>query len=194
MNINNNLLWWIEERQEEIAMEIKYVSQTAYGTRKYQCVIDDNKCVYFEFFLNSTHAGAEFVVGLIGGTEKMTHKESQNYRLGIEGHVGAYTGKKIDIFNTSFEKYDAVFADFYTVDGELIKKLVNHDDKFYMFDGTAYYEVTSDAKQIDEKSTETFVAKDESHMYAVPPELIAEKEKYEKIFSEIFETLRQPKQ
>lgn len=188
--MNNNPLWWIEERQEEMIMKLKYVSQTIYGAKKYQCAIDD-KCIYCEFFKNSIHAGAEFVVGLFGGTATMSHKESRDYRLGIEGHVGAYTDKKIDIFDTAFKKYDAHFADFYTVEGELIKKLLRHNDKYYMFDGTAYYEVSSDSKQVGEKSTETFIAKDESHMYAVSPELISEKEKYEKIFSEIFETLRQ---
>lgn len=171
-------------------MELKYVSQTIYGTKKYQYIIDDKCVIYCEFFKNSTHAGAEFVVGLIGATEKMSHEEAKNYQLGIEGHVGAFTGKSIDIFNTTFQKYDADFADFYTDEGKLIKKMVIHNKKHHIFDGTAYYEVTSDAEKPGAKSTETFVAKDESHMYAVPSELMAEKEKYEKIFLEIFEALR----
>ena len=89
-----------------------------------------------------------------------------------------------------FRSKDIHFGDFYTDEGQLIKKMVIHDEKHHLFDGTDYYEVTSDAACPGAYSTETFVSKDDAHKCTLSPDLISEKEKYEKLFLEIFETLR----
>lgn len=171
-------------------MELKYVGGNILGEKRYEYQVNDNCIVYCTFQKNSEEAFINFTVGLPGGTSTMSKEESEKYRLGIEGDIGAFTGKRPYIIFINFYKKDASFGDFYTDEGKLIKKMVIHNKKHHIFDGTAYYEVTSDAEKPGAKSTETFVAKDESHMYAVPSELMAEKEKYEKIFLEIFEALR----
>lgn len=171
-------------------MDLKYVGCNIWGEQRFEYALNDTCVIYCKFQKNSKEAVADFIVGRPGGSATMSREESVAYRLGIEGDISASAGKHHDFISVNFYEKNAYFGDFYTDDGELIKKMVIHNKKFYMFDGTAYYEVTSDAKKVGHKSTETFVSKDESHMYSPAPEIMSEKDKYEKIFSEIFEALR----
>lgn len=170
-------------------MELKYVGQTIWQERRYEYKVDDNCVIYCTFQKNDEEAYINFIVGLPGATSSMSKEDSAKYRLGIEGDIGAFTGEHPDRICINFYEKNAFFGDFYTAEGTPLKKMVIHNDKYHMFDGTAYYEVTSDANQVGSESTETFVSKDEAHKY-MPLEIISEKEKYEKIALEIFETLR----
>lgn len=134
----------------------------------------DGKYIYCKYHKIGKDERADFVV-----------TENQE-RVGIEGSVGAFSGKKPYIVTIDFGEIS--FADFYTEEGQLIKKMV-YDKKYYLFDGMGYYEVTSDSKLLDEKSHETFVGKEEKHKYSCDI-LINDKEKFSKVFLEMFEAIR----
>lgn len=171
-------------------MELKKIGGNIWGERNYEYNVNDAIIIYITFQKNKEGAFIRFIVGLPGGNSNMTKKESEKYRLGIECEIGAMTGKYPDIIFINFYKRDAYFGDFYTEEGTLIKKMVIHNKRHHMFDGTAYYEVTSDAEQPGANSMETFISKDDAHKCTLSPDLISEKEKYEKLFLEIFEKLR----
>ena len=103
-----------------------------------------------------------------------------------EGDVGAFTGKHPDRVLVNFYEKDAAFADFYAEDGQIIKKMIIHDNKFYVFDEDAYYEASSDAERPGLESHETIISKDK-YLHS---DIISEKEKFAKIFLEMFESLR----
>lgn len=134
----------------------------------------EGKYIYCKYHKIGKDECADFVV-----------TENQE-RVGIEGSVGAFSGKKPDIVTIDFGEIS--FADFYTEEGQLIKKMV-YDKKYYLFDGMGYYEVTSDSKLPDEKSHETFVGKEEKHKY-LREVVINYKEKLSKVFLEMFEAIR----
>lgn len=141
----------------------------------------DGKDIHCEFHKMEPDENAEFVV-----TEK---HEGHETRLGIEGYVGAFSGKKPDVVITDVGKVS--FADYYTEEGQIVKKLVCDNNKYYMFDfdKAAYYEVISDSEQPSSKSQETFVSKDDKHKYSCDI-LINDKEKFSKLFLEMFEAIR----
>ncbi len=171
-------------------MELKYVGNNIYGQKRYEYPVNDNCIIYCTLMKSFNETVLECIVGLPGGKNDMTKQEAEKYRLGIECDVVALTKKHPNVISTNFYKKDAHFGDFYTEEGQLIKKMVIHEKKHHLFDGTGYYEVTSNTKCPSANSTETFVSKDEAHKFMLSPELISEKEKYEKIFLEIFEKLR----
>lgn len=171
-------------------MELNYVGMNIYKERRYECVINDKCIIYCTLMKNSEETVVDFVVGLPGGIYHMTEEEAEKYRLGIDGSIGAFTGKAVDCIYVNFSEKAADFGDFYTEEGTLIKKMLVYNKKHHMFDGTAYYEVTSDAEYPSAISTETFISKDDAHKCTLSPDLISEKEKYEKLFLEIFEKLR----
>ncbi len=168
---------------------MEFVGSTIWGSKKYQHKMDDNHVIYCTVTKDSKESVVEFVVGLPGGNSSMSSEEAANYRLGIEGEVAAWTGKHADTVLVNFAETDSSFADFYTENGETIKKIVSCDNKYYMADGNSYYEVTTDAKLVGLDSHEEFVCKDEEHKY-LHSNLISEKEKFAKIFLELFETVR----
>lgn len=167
---------------------MEYVGRTIYDLR-YQHKLDEGHTIYCSVIKTSKDAVVDFVVGLPGGNGAMSREESNAYRLGIEGSVSAWAGKHVDMVMVNFAETDSSFADFYTDDGVLIKKIVACDNKYYMYDNDNYYEVTTDAKLVDQDSHETFIGRDEEHKY-LHSNLISEKEKFAKIFLELFETVR----
>lgn len=168
---------------------MEFVGGTIWGESRYKHDVDEKCTIYCTFQKNKEEAVVDFVVGLPGGNVWMSREESKEYRLGIEGNVGAFTGKHPDIVLVDFYEKDASFADFYTEDGQLIKKMVIHDHKFYVFDEDAYYEASSDAERPGLKSHETIISKDEEHKY-LHSDIVLEKEKLAKTFLELFESLR----
>jgi len=168
---------------------MEFKGKNIFGSSRYEKNVDDETTIYCEMMKNEQEAIANFVVGRPGGTATMSREESKDYRLGVEGDVFAWTGKHADRVLVNFYEKDACFADFYAEDGQVIKKMISHDDKYYMLDGDSYYEVVSDAERVGLESHETFISKDEEHKY-VHADLISEKEKFAKMFLEMFETLR----
>lgn len=168
---------------------MQLVGKTIYGESRYMHEINDKCVIYCTVQKTQAEAVVQFVVGLPGGTAWISQEESKKYRLGVEGKVSAWTGKHVDMILVNFYEKDVCFADFYTEDGQTIKKMLIHSDNYYMFDGEAYYEVSSDAKHPGLESHETFINKDKAHAY-LHSDIISEKEKFAKIFSEIFESLR----
>lgn len=168
---------------------MKFVGRTIWGESKYQHDVDEKCVIYCTLLKNQHEAVVSFIVGLPGGNAQMSQEETKQYRLGIEGDVGGFTGKHANIVSVNFYEKDSNFADFFTEDGQITKKMVIHNDKFYMFDGNAYYEVSSDAQHPGFNSHEIFIGKDEEHKYP-HSDLLLEKEKFAKIFLELFESLR----
>lgn len=168
---------------------MEFVGRTIWGECRYQQEVDEKCAIYCTLQKNQQEAVVDFVVGLSGGNVWMSKEESKEYRLGIEGDVGAFTGKHPDRVLVNFYEKDAAFADFYTEDGQIIKKMVIHDHKFYVFDEDAYYEASSDAECPGLKSHETIISKDKEHKY-LNSDIVIEKEKYAKTFLEMFESLR----
>lgn len=125
---------------------MELVGRTIWGESRYIHNVDEKCVIYCTLQKNKEESLVDFVVGLPGGNAWMSKEKSKEYRLGIDGNVGAFTGKHPDRVFVNFYEKDAAFADFYTEDGQIIKKMVIHDNKFYMFDEDAYYEVSSDAK------------------------------------------------
>lgn len=120
----------------------------------------------------------------------MSQEEAKTYRLGIEGAVGAFTGKPVDVVIVDFCDPEASFADFYSENGELLKKMLFYNGKLYMHDGDAYYEaVTDNEKCVGPKSHESFVGKDNT--YKLPnTNIVKQKDQYSKIFLDLFEEMR----
>lgn len=168
---------------------MEFVGTTIWGESRYLYAIDEKSTIYCTLKKNKEEAYVDFIVGLPGGNAWMSSEESKKYRLGIEGDIGAFTEKHPDRVLVNFYEKDAAFADFYTEDGQVIKKMVIHDNKFYVFDEDAYYEASSDAKNPGRESHETIISKDEEHKY-LHSEIIIEKEKLAKTFLEIFASLR----
>lgn len=168
---------------------MELVGRTIWGESRYMHDVDEKCVIYCTLQKNKEEAVVDFVVGLPGGNAWMSREESKEYRLGIEGDVGAFSGKHPDRVLVNFYEKDAAFADFYTEDGQIIKKMVIHDHKFYVFDEDAYYEASSDAEHPGLESHETIISKDEKHKY-LHSDIISEKEKFAKTFLEMFESLR----
>lgn len=165
---------------------MELVGRTIWGESRYIHKVDEKCVIYCTLQKNKKEAIVEFVVGLSGGNAWMSREESKEYRLGIEGDVGAFTGKHPDRVLVNFYEKDAAFADFYAEDGQIIKKMIIHDNKFYVFDEDAYYEASSDAERPGLESHETIISKDK-YLHS---DIISEKEKFAKIFLEMFESLR----
>ena len=168
---------------------MEFVGRTIWGERRYQHEVDEKCTIYCTLQKNKEEAVVDFIVGLPGGKAWMSKEESNEYRLGIEGDVGAFTGKHPDRVLVNFYEKDVAFADFYTEDGQIIKKMISHDHKFYVFDEDAYYEASSDAEHPGLESHETIISKDKEHKY-LNSDIVIEKEKYAKTFLEMFESLR----
>lgn len=168
---------------------MELVGRTIYGESRYLRTIDDKCVIYCTTRKTEKDHTSDFVVGIPGGNAWMEREEAKEYRLGIEGSVDAYTGKHADFVGVNFYEKDAYFADFYTEEGEIIKKMLIHNNKFYMFDGEHYYEVSSDADKPSTESHEVFICKDEEHEY-LQKDIISKKEKFSKIFLEMFESLQ----
>ena len=106
---------------------MEFVGRTIWGGCRYQQEVDEKCAIYCTLQKNQQEAVVDFIVGLPGGNAWMSKEESKEYRLGIEGDVGAFTGKHPDRVLVNFYEKDAAFADFYTEDGQIIKKMVIHD-------------------------------------------------------------------
>lgn len=169
---------------------MEFINRTIYGENRYQHELNDGKILYIKFQKNSEEAVATFVLGLPGGTEQMTKEESQQYRLGIEGKVTTYIGEHPDFVNVQFNDPKANFGDFYNKDGQLIKKLIIADDKYFKEDVDGnYYEAESNEKHPWTTSIETFVENYKEHQYELSAEIMEEKEKMANLFLELFKEL-----
>lgn len=167
-------------------MELKYLGRNGlFGGTFFEYKLDEACSIYLEASKTKSIAEVKFVVGLPGWKPSMSKEETQAYSLGIFAEISGFNEEyPCDIF-MDFPKSRTCFRDFFTDDGAIIKQLLYHE-KLYMFDKDAYYEATTDSERVGFDSHETFIDKDKSHGY-LPTELISEKEKYAKIFLEIFE-------
>ncbi len=156
-----------------------------WGCKRFQSNSDD-LVVYCSVQKKLNESEADFAILL----PEADSDGSDSYRVRIEGNVGANNGKKPDTVLVNFQD-DMHFADFYTEDGEIIKQMLSHGDKYYKRDGIdgPYYEVTSANGKPSETSSEELIRKDDEHRY-MNAELIAKKEKFANIFLAMFEAVR----
>ena len=81
---------------------MELVGRTIWGESRYIHKVDEKCVIYCTLQKNKKEAIVEFVVGLSGGNAWMSREESKEYLLGIEGDVGALTGKHPDRFLLNF--------------------------------------------------------------------------------------------
>ena len=170
----------------------EYIGRNIWGDRRYQRQVNKNTVVYMKMTKNSEEAVAEFVVGKPGGTSLMSEEETKKYRLGIEGQIGAYAGKRPDQVMIDIKEKGKVmaFGDFYTEEGEVIKNMLLCEKKIFKKDGDEYYEAVSNKEKVGLKSEETILGKDRTHRLKASKKLLRKHKYFANLFIKMFDEVR----